>query len=130
MNVVPFELAHLDALDVQPAQRGLPMDRRASAQSLAFTGLVDGAPVACGGLYYVEGVPLAWMVIGANAGPFMLAITRALQDVLEAVPVVFAYAEDGFAAGCRWLQMLRFTPTTDTQMVDGRRHTLYRRCRE
>lgn len=64
-----------------------------------------------GGLVRVsEKNGMLWSVLNKRAGPHMLAIHRALTRFLGAQPErrIEATVEEGFARGCRWLELLGF----------------------
>jgi|JI9StandDraft_2_1071091.scaffolds.fasta_scaffold04911_5 hypothetical protein len=113
-QVVPFEPEHILQLDVQEAQR-LTDDEQARALAAPFgwawTGMVDGVPVACAGLVEVwQGRAYAWALLARTAGPWMAAITRAVRRALKASTFdrIEMAVDAGFVAGQRWALLLGF----------------------
>jgi len=113
-EIIPFAPEHILQLDVQDAQR-LTDEEQAQALAAPFgwawTGLVNGVPVACAGLVEVwQGRAYAWALLARTAGPWMAAITRAVRRALRATPFdrIEMAVEAGFAAGQRWAVMLGF----------------------
>lgn len=109
----------LGAIAVQPGQAGELAaigDLRLHGHHLcqrgpAFQVLRDGVPVAAGGL--VEIRPhhaTAWAYVGADAGPAMVALTRAVRRVVgsRAYERVDTTVQGDFEAGHRWAEMLGF----------------------
>lgn len=129
-KIIPFEPAHIQQLDVQDAQR-LTDDDQARALAapfgLAWTGAVDGGPVACAGLVEVwPGRAYAWALLARNAGPWMAAITRGVRRALKAAPFdrIEMAVDSGFLAGQRWALMLGFeleTPLPARRYLPGGR---------
>lgn len=103
---------------VQAAQRATEFeapDAHAAPFGDAWTALVDGRPIACAGTVEVwSGRAYAWALLAEDAGPYMLRVTSAIRSYLDAAP--FARVEmavaAGFAAGCRWAEMLGFVCET------------------
>lgn len=127
-KIIPFEPTHIQQLDVQDAQR-LTDDDQARALAapfgLAWTGAVDGVPVACAGLVEVwPGRAYAWALLARNAGPWMVAITRGVRRALKAAPFdrIEMAVDSGFLAGQRWALMLGFeleTPLPARRYLPG-----------
>jgi len=116
MIVEKFKPDDLDLMRVQQAQIGElvmlgPQVREALATYPAFTGFVDGVPIACAGM--VEGalaIGGMWAILSEDARRHMLTLTRAglrmlalyhYRRVETNVPV-------DFIAGCRWIGILGF----------------------
>lgn len=137
--VVRFRPAHLARLDIQAAQRAEANHDGQHAVSFgdAWTVEVDGRPVFCGGLLELwAGRWSAWALIAQDAGPHMLAITRAIRCRLAHAPcrrIEMAAAVD-FDAANRWALMLGFTRETATPLrgylPDGRPAHLYARFKD
>lgn len=113
-QLVPFEPAHIDQIDVQDAQRLTAQEREQAMSSNfgeAWTGLVDGVPVACAGLVELwRDRAYAWALLGRNAGPWMAAITRAVRRGLKVAPYrrIEMAVDARFHVGQRWALMLGF----------------------
>lgn len=138
MIVVPFEPSHALAMDVQPAQRMSEFSPEALAAPAgdAWTGMVDGRPVACAGLVEVwAGRAYAWALLAAYAGPHMVSITRAIRCRLARSPYrrVEMAVDAGFSAGARWAELLGFERETPMPMrkylPNGRDAWLYARTK-
>lgn len=98
--------------------------------------MFHGEPVACAGV--VEMWPNrghAWALLGDNAGPHMIAITRAIRAFLDALPLrrVEMAVDPDFPAALRWARMLGFECETPSPMraycPDGRGAYLFARVR-
>lgn len=119
MTVVDFDPAHLDALTEQDATAYLRQFAQAddakklrAASSHAYTGLVNGKPVACGGItQWWPGVGEMWAVFGRDAGPHMVAIVRGAKRVLDLADChrVSAAVDTTFVPGQRLAALLGFT---------------------
>lgn len=142
MRVIPFVAEHAQILIVQPMQ-DLPPLAPAEAAALAkagpcYTALDDeGKPVAiCGVVRQWEGRAIAWGLIGYNAGPHFVRITREVKKFLDTCGIrrVEASADAGFPQAMRWLEMLGFKCETPEPMrgygFDGRPCYLYARVAE
>ena len=122
IEVVPLEQSHIDALDVQPAQRMPAEDMRAAMAASygdAWAALHDGKPIACGGLVKVwEGRAYAWALLGNDARRHMLALTRATRRGLETGGFrrVEMAVQAGFEQGEHWARLLGFSRETPEPM--------------
>lgn len=98
----------------------------------AFTVLVDERVVACGGLVELHAnVAEAWGLVGADAGPYLLFMTRAVRRVFAACGyrrVQTVVARDHHA-GHRWARLLglRFEGVLRAYFPDGSDGALYAR---
>lgn len=117
MKVEPFRAEHFRDLTLQPHQAAwqsslLSQDwGHLGALGEAWTGLVDGRPVACIGVVDMgHGRGEAWALISQDAGSNMLSITRAVARWLAASPYRYlqAYTAANFDTGHRWATMLGF----------------------
>jgi hypothetical protein len=118
MIIEPLAPAHLQAMQLQPAQAALaPLAAdRAYAEMLAgagpaFAGRIGDMVVGCAGVVLLSAHRgHAWALIGAAAPAHFLAIHRAAAAFLAGLDlqrVETAVACD-FAAGQRWVRMLGF----------------------
>ncbi len=115
--MIPFQASHLEALTLQPAQaawRGR-IDGEAGAaleaSGLAWTLMADKAVVGCGGVIDRGGGRAeAWALIAQDAGPAMLAATRAVRRYFETAPYrrIEAVTACGFRPAARWTRLLGF----------------------
>jgi RimJ/RimL family protein N-acetyltransferase len=116
MIVAPFHASDLCEMRLQPSQAGElvhldPSALELLAGGLAFTGRIDGRPVACAGIVpSAYGSGAMWAFLAADAGPYMLRLTRAGLRMLEIARLrrVEANVPADFVAGCRWLPILGF----------------------
>jgi len=140
MNIVPFQAEHILRLQLQEEQRGLaPFITHAYARMLegefAFTGLVDGEPIAVAGITPLwENRGLCWCFMGAKAGPHFVQITKVALDLLDLAPYrrIEADTPCEFKQGHRWLRMLGFQMEAErmrAHRVDGGDSALYARVR-
>ena len=90
-------------------------------QSRAWTGVIDGRPLACGGfMEQWPGRTLAWMYLNRDSAPHMVSITRAVKAQLAKVKgrIEFAVRAD-FPAGNRWAMLLGFEVETPIMKAYG-----------
>lgn len=116
-EVVPFRAAHLESLTLQPAQaawRGR-IDGEAGAAleagAMAWTLLCGGRVIGCGGVIdRGGGRGEAWALLAQDAGPAMLAATRAVRRYFETAPFrrIEAVTAVDFAPAARWTRLLGF----------------------
>ena len=116
--IVPFEPHHLTQLLLQPAQAMMQptMADPAYGESLCAAGpayslVVNGEVLACMGLVKQwDERAIAWGLIGASAGPFMLRIHRAVLATmrLHRFRRIETAVLCGFPAAQRWVQRLGF----------------------
>lgn len=121
MKIVPFEPAHLRAVEPQCAQGDFAAYADAvdpalvAVPSMAFTAL-DGTDVTgCAGVVELwPGVGQAWAVLSERALAEPVALTRCVQRELARISAarglrrVQATVADGHGAGARWLAFLGF----------------------
>lgn len=112
MNVVPFDPQHLRDMTPQAAQRvEFTPEAMAADYGQAWTGMVDGKPVACAGLVEMwAGRAYAWAVLSKDVGPHLLRVTREIRFRLDAAPFgrVEMAVDAKFSNGCRWAERLGF----------------------
>ncbi|MDB5472000.1 MAG: hypothetical protein JWR84_3560 [Caulobacter sp.] len=116
-SVFPFRAAHLKQLTLQPAQaawRGR-IDGEAGAaleaSSLAWTLFAGGRVIGCGGVIdRGGGRGEAWALLAQDAGPAMLAATRAVRRYFETAPFrrIEAVTAVDFRPAARWTRLLGF----------------------
>lgn len=85
----------------------------------AWTAMVDGRPIGSAGVVEAwTGRAYAWALLAEDAGPHMLAITRAIRCFLARSPYrrIEMAVSAGFDAGQRWAELLGFTLETPTAM--------------
>lgn len=140
MIVEPFRTEHLQALisqGVQPSQlhqvSHVPATYASVARppGLSLTARDGEAIVLCGGIIPSAHVGILWAVLAADAGRHMLWLHRATQRflTLQRWQRIEATVEEGFPAGCRWLELLGFEFEGRMRAfgVDGETHLRYAR---
>lgn len=116
MIIVPYQPEHLLKLQLQEGQAyGQSMLTPELAASLVgeytFTALVDGEPIAVGGVTELwANRALVWTFIGQTAGPHFVALHKAVLRGLDLAPHRRLEADTPceFEQGHRWLRMLGF----------------------
>jgi hypothetical protein len=117
-RLVPLEAGHLARLRLQPSQAALgphlanPALAGAWLRSgPAWSVLLEGEPVAAGGLIRSMGPPLiAWALLSPAAGPHLLRLSRAARRWLALEPCEAAIA-DGDARAARFARLCGLRPT-------------------
>lgn len=112
MRLIPYEPHHFALMRPQEAQmHEIEHGAMSDPMGKAWTAVHDGLPVCCGGLIPVsDGRAFCWAVLDQDAGPHMLALTRAIRVHLRASGfdhIVMAVERD-FEAGHRWAALLGF----------------------
>lgn len=129
IQLEPFRLADLTLLEVQDRHSAVPQIvlSRPLTATVALEGpwswtawLPYGVPVACCG---VLDNGIAWALLSPDAGPHMVAITRASRRVFEmrrelGLPTV-ATVDDSHDAAVRWVRMLGFRQDANGVWVFG-----------
>jgi hypothetical protein len=118
MRIVPFERAHLRAINAQKAQRDWELGADGDPGQ-AWTAVVDGRPIACAGMLEVwTGRAYVWALLGEDAGPHLLSITRAIRSALarSGFARIEMAVDAQFEAGQRWAEMLGFRCETPEPM--------------
>lgn len=141
-TVEPFRPEHLASLKVQHGQllQLSPGAIRDSAlwarMGPAYTGFVDGSVIGCSGV--ITGgthIGLVWAAVAQDVGRHMLWLHRAVRRYLDAVVMTHrvkrleATVEEGFEAGCRWIELLgfRFEGRMPWYGLNGETHLRYAR---
>ncbi len=143
MIVVPFIESHIHGFNLQKDQ--LFMNRylldpeyvRFMAESgFAYTGIVDGVPVAISGMFLVHPhIGNAWALLSDRAYQHLLPITKAIKQFLEGQNIkrIEVAVKHDFKEGHRWAKMLGFENETPNGMraygIDGETYDLYARIR-
>lgn len=140
MEFVPFEPAHLAALETEEAEPWLaPLVARPdlaaslTADGLAWSGVVGGTVVGCAGVTRVwTGRGVAWALMHALPQPAWLAATRMARRVLGSAHRAGLHRIDAsvvrdFPPGHRWAHLLGFHPYALLRAYgpDGRDHVGY-----
>lgn len=111
--MVPLTRPLLEQIDPHLSQLGdISADSLAAPTGRSFAALVDGKPIAAAGVIELwTGRFHAWALMGKEAGPHMLAITRATRAYLDTVPLrrVEMAVDCRNHAAIRWADMLGFT---------------------
>jgi len=117
MIVEPFSPDHFRELTLQPHQAAWQSTLASQdwthlgEKGEAWTGLVDGKPVACIGVADMGfGRGEAWALLSQDAGRSMLQITRAVERWLRVGPYRYLqiHTAESFVAAHRWATMLGF----------------------
>lgn len=111
VEVIPFERHHARLIVPQPAQESEAALQVQAPEGPAWTAVVDGLPVACAGFVPVwVGRAYAWALLGADVGPHLLAVTRAIRCRLACSGFrrVEMAVDCEFANGRQWARMLGF----------------------
>lgn len=119
VEIVRFDPAHIGQMSLTAEQRVVDSQKEILGYGDAWTVMVDGHPVACGGVMPVwDGRGYAWALMGTDSGPYMLHITRAVKRGLRITPYqrVEMAVDATFDAGCRWAEMLGFVRETTTPL--------------
>lgn len=103
-----------------------------AAAGPAITATVDGEPVACCGIARAQfNTGVLWGFVGESAGRNMLRLHRAASRFIGALPMtrIESTVEQGFAPGCRWLELLGFESEGLMRKYgpDGSNHLRYAR---
>lgn len=113
MIVVPYQREHVAQIRAQHAQANEVKIGEAPAVEAgdAWSAFVDGQCIGCGGLFPMfPHRAYAWALLGVDAGPHMLAITREVRFRLDSSPFVRVEmaVDHEFPEGRRWAEMLGF----------------------
>lgn len=114
MIIVPFDPAHLRGFVPQPAQaEDFAWQPAAPAAELgeAYTVIQEGRAICCAGIMPIwPGRAYSWALLAADAGPYMLGLTREVRRVVGASPHarIEMYVDPGHKASIRWACMLGF----------------------
>lgn len=138
MNVIPFEPQHVDALDIQDAQRYMISHicveylKRLQAVGPAASAEVDGRIIACAGVAFQGfGMGVLWAFVSQSAGPYFVQLDRCVRRLLTLTDLkrIEATTEASFAQGCRWLELLGFENEGRMRAYgpDGQDHYRYAR---
>ena len=136
MILVPYKAEHLLSITAQPAQAYLrdfitPEYCKSLEKTHAFTGMVNGVPVGCGGLAEIwTNRALLWSFLDRSANKHLFAITKVTKLFIDAAPYrrIEAETDCEFVEGHRWLRMLGFTLEAERMKcfrVDGGDSALY-----
>ena len=103
---------------------------------LAMTAREGDRILLCGGILPTGAHPalgVLWAVLAADAGRHMLWLHRATRRFIDISPLqrLEATVEDGFPAGCRWLELLGFEYEGRMRAygLNGETHLRYARIR-
>jgi hypothetical protein len=112
VNLVPLTRGLLEAIDAHMSQRGdISADSLTAPTGHSFAAIVDGKPIAAAGVIELwQSRGHCWALMGKDAGPHMLAITRATRAFLATAPfrrLEMAVDVNNWPA-IRWAEMLGF----------------------
>ncbi len=138
IEIVPYRPEHLARLLNEPDVNVFfgAVDTPGYAEALekvgpAFTALAGARVLACGGIREEwAGRGTAWALLSGRVGAQMVVLHRAARRVLALGRFrrVEAAVVDGYAPGCRWLDLLGFrleVPRALNYMPDGKSARLY-----
>lgn len=111
VRLVDIEERHLALIRPQHAQAEEYALQPGMPNGTGWTALVGEHPVCIGGLTLLwPNRAYAWAVLGEDAGPHMLSLTRAIRSRLDAAPFarIEMVVERGFHAAARWAEMLGY----------------------
>jgi hypothetical protein len=118
MIIQPFKPHHLHELLLQPSQAmmqptlSIPgYGEGLAAAGPAFTGIHNDEVIACMGLIpQWEGRAVAWGLIGSEAAPHFVGITKAIFKTMKMYPFrrIETAVATNFDQGHRWMGMLGF----------------------
>jgi hypothetical protein len=95
-----------------------------------WTVVHDGLPVCIGGFVQTgESEAYAWALLDIDARRVMVSLTRAIRATLQASGFsrIDMAVETGFAAGCRWAELLGFSRAElRPGLLEGRDAWIYR----
>lgn len=139
MDVRPFHVEHLKAMQLQPSQAGRAHLLKGEVLDFlsgleAYTAFVGDKPMACCGLVDIwPGRAMAWAFIAEDVGRHMVGVTKAVRRFLDlkAPRRCEMYVDAGFEPGYRWAELLGFTREGYLRAfdADGRDQVLYARVR-
>lgn len=142
MRVEPYRAHHLHLLIAQGVQSAqireishVPANYANVPPGLSMTALEGDHVVLCGGIIPLgPGMGMLWAALSADAGNHMLWLHRATRRFLDIEPRrrIEATVEEGFPAGCRWLELLgfRWEGPMPGYGLKGETHIRYGRVRE
>lgn len=114
MIAVPFKPEHLASLRIQRAQvmelpSITPQIAAVISQHEAWTCIDGNEPLLCGGVVPYQGGGVLWAAVSGNVGTRMITLTRMAKRylTLNQLPMETG-VRVGFAAGCRWAELLGF----------------------
>lgn len=137
MEIVKFKAEHMKAIIEQEAQRYLQKyitEENAilmEKQKLSFTMLVDGKPIACGGICeYWPGRGEIWVILDQHCKRQFLKIHNAAKRLIamSGIKRIEAVVDYHFDAAHRWMDLLGFkleAPCLQAYRPDGGDCSLY-----
>ncbi|HUP06842.1 MAG TPA: hypothetical protein VMU47_06815 [Caldimonas sp.] len=140
LKIEAFRAVHVDLLfagGVQASQISLAPSSGISLAGLpgyALTAWADGRVIMCGGVVpFAPWLGTLWAILSKDAGRHMVPLHKASRRFLASLPYrrLEASAPRCFPAGCRFLELLHFTPegVSEAYGEDGEDHLRYARVR-
>lgn len=138
-EIVPLTQELLEQIDVQQAQAkdAAVHSLRMPNSVMSGAAIVAGRPVAAAGIQEMwPGRGHAWALLGRDAGPHLLDVTRATRRALDCAPFrrVEITVDKDFHAAIRWAILLGFRLETPRPMrgytPDGRACYLFARVKD
>lgn len=134
IELIPFERAHLQRFSPQQAQQAEASIGEDMDVGDAWTALLHGEVLGCGGLIELwQGRAYAWALLAESAAPHLLRLTRGIRFRLAASSFarIEMVVDASFAPGARWAEMLGFERETPrplrSYLPGGRDAWLYAR---
>lgn len=127
MIATPFRTEHLTALRIQPSQvielaSITPQISAVIAHHDAWTFIDGDEPLLCGGVVPYQGAGVLWAAVSGHVGSRMITLTRMAKRYLTLhTHRMETGVRIGFAAGCRWAELLGF----ERDGFDGSDHYRY-----
>jgi RimJ/RimL family protein N-acetyltransferase len=137
MIIEPFIPAHIPMLKLQQAQAIMQpfidepgYGEQLAATSEAFSCFVNDEIIAIIGIIpQWENRAVAWGLIGENAGPHFISITKAIHRFIEIANYrrIEAFVDTEFEQGHRWMKIMGFKKEGRMAYFDpnGRDYDLY-----
>lgn len=134
MNIVPFEPAHADRIDLQEEQ--CKIGSEVTSEELAragdaFTGMIGDEVLFCAGrVRQWQGRWLLWAMLSKDANKYMLQITRAIRRLIDLAAMdgrLEVIVRSGFEEGHRWAKILgmRYHHHEERFLPDGSDADIY-----
>lgn len=117
MNIIPFHVEHIGAMDLQTQQRTIISHmcieylKHLEAVGPALSAEHEGRIIASAGIAFQGfGMGMLWAFVSQQAGPHFIRLDRCVRRFLDIPKLrrIEASTEATFSQGCRWLELLGF----------------------
>lgn len=141
MIVVPFISEHLNGFEVHNWQRSIAEHIKLGfgdmiEDTVSYTCLHEGKVIFIAGVYDInDHRKIAWALVGKDASPHLLYITKKVREFLDSVSYdrIETLVQFEFEQGHRWARMLGFNNETPDGMMyygdNGENFCMYSRVR-